>query len=104
MDKNKVKVKMEETLSPRKLAYEKYDVYRKYCIGVLQEAIECFQDLDLPKLDEMTFSSPAGDDYGVDSNPINFGFSWNMDALEAMRTLVHLKEIADGEIEPDSCE
>lgn len=104
VDKSEVLKKMSETLSPQKLAREKVEVFKKYCISILEDVIECFEDIDRDALSSITFSSPAGDAYGLDNDPINFGYEKPMDALEAMDTLVRLQKIADGDEDPSPYE
>lgn len=91
---------MAETISPQKLAREKLEAYQKFCIDILKNVIACFETLDEEELREMTFDSPSGDAWGLDNNPINFGFKEPLDALEAMQELIRLEKIADGEEEP----
>lgn len=75
------------------LAETQYKEYKRHLLSVvgnIKEAIEK-ENMDLVK----TFSSPAGDDYGLDNNCIDFSYNdSNMDFVEAFAEMTNLRDIA----------
>lgn len=100
MQKENVKKKLAETLSPQKLAREQFEYYKAYCQRILHDASNYLEDLDEDGLQELTSHSPSGDGNGMDNDFLNFGLFRPLDILEAMDLLINLYDIANGDKDP----
>lgn len=99
--KELIAAKMAETIDPIKLAEEKMNAYKRYCVAIFNAIIEAVEDVDLEQIEELTFSSPAGDEMGLDNRVIDFGYGDECaDIYQAVSKLRILEEIVDGIRDP----
>lgn len=81
--------------SPESLAQTQFDALKLHTLEVLKKAIKHVEGDEYLKKD-ITFYSPAGDEAGIDSYPIDFGYDKN-DALsfgEVADKLKHLHKLS----------
>jgi len=78
-------------LSPEALADTQFKELKKHVIGVMKEVTEAIQNEKWDQVEGMTFSSPAGDGYGIDSNCISFDIGTSEDDI--MVVVNRLKEL-----------
>lgn len=99
--KESIAAKMAETIDPIKLAEEKMNAYKRYCVAILNTIIEAVEDVDVKQIEELTFFSPAGDEMGLDNRVIDFGYGDEVaDIHQAVTRLRVLEEIVDGIRDP----
>lgn len=99
--KELIAAKMVETIDPIKLAEEKMNAYKRYCVAVLNAIIEAVEDGELERVEELTFFSPAGDEMGLDNRVIDFGYGdESLDIYQAVEKIRILEEIVEGTRDP----
>lgn len=100
MNKNEVKEILNKTLDPRKLAGEKFCIYKNYILETLESISTYIFNDNFEKIPDFCFESPAGDGYGRDNSVIDFGFDENhKDIIQALNYLSYLKKYCEGNID-----
>lgn len=85
--------------SVENLAEKQHDKLKQHVLNIINKLELYIDNEQYDKVEDMTFSSPAGDGYGLDNNCINFDYGNKnqyregiLDIMEVVEDLQNLKE------------
>lgn len=79
-------------LNINNLAKEQHKALKEHVLGILSKVTAAIKEEKYELIGDFTFSSPAGDGYGLDSDCIDFSYDQEVkDVLEIVRELQSLK-------------
>lgn len=74
------------------LAKKQHDALKEHVLSVLDEIADIVENEKYEQIEVHTFSSPAGDGYGLDNDVIDFGYGDDhLDILEVAEVLKNLR-------------
>ena len=74
------------------LAKKQHDALKEHVLSVLDEIADLVENEKYEQNEVRTFSSPAGDGYGLDNDVIDFGYGDDhLDILEVAEVLKNLR-------------